>query len=58
MHDVRELVPEDRETDDEDDREDHDPHEIVDEILVSLHVPRTRDRTRVGLPRTGETRHP
>lgn len=58
MQDVRELVAEDGETDDEDDREDHYAHEIVDEILVSLHAPRTRDRTPASLPRMGETRQP
>jgi hypothetical protein len=38
MQDVRELVAEDGETDDEDDREEHHAYEIVDEILVSLHI--------------------
>ena len=38
MHDVRELVPEDGENDDQNDREECHAHEIVDKILVSLHV--------------------
>ena len=39
MQDVRELVAENGETDDEDDREKRHAHQIVDEILlVSLHI--------------------
>ena len=38
MQDVRELVSEDSENDDQDDREERHAHEIVDKILVSLHI--------------------
>lgn len=33
MQDVRELVPDYREADDEDDREEHDTHQVVDELV-------------------------
>ena len=38
MQDVRELGPEDGKGDDQDDREECHANEIVDEVLVSLHV--------------------
>jgi hypothetical protein len=38
MKDVRELVPEDGETDDENDREKHHTRQIVDEIFVLPHA--------------------
>jgi hypothetical protein len=38
MQDVRELIPEDDETNDEDDRQEHHTHEIVDELIVLPHA--------------------
>ena len=38
MQDGHELVPEDGKNDDENDREEHHAHQIVDEIRISLHV--------------------
>lgn len=38
MQDVRELIPEDDETNDENDRQKHHAHEIVDELIVLPHA--------------------
>jgi hypothetical protein len=38
MEDVRDLIPEDGKANDQDDREEHHAHQIVSEILVSLHA--------------------
>ena len=59
MQNVRDLVPEYGEADDEDDREEHDAHQVVDEIVVTasvlpIHAWRTRNPTVMGLPQTGE----
>jgi hypothetical protein len=54
MDDVRELIPKDGETDDEDDREEDDGDQVVGEILMLPHAPRTRNPSSAGLPRTGE----
>ena len=40
MQDVRELVPEDDETNDENDRQKHHADEIVDELIVLPRAPR------------------
>ena len=54
MQDVRELVPQDGETDDEDDRDERDAYEIVGELFVSLHIEGTNDSRAASLPRTGD----
>jgi len=54
MQDVRELVPQDSETDDKDDRDERHAYEIVDEIVALPHVEGTNDSRAASLPRTGD----